>query len=387
MLDYAWKNILARKMRSILTCAGVAICAGLVIVTSGILGSQRRLMEEHAAAGVGKLYVQSPTGGRDYPPYASSINEREARQMLARDDLQESLSGPALFIALVPSPYPDNPPQVLVAGVEVGKEQAFTGSISDETHAKAGVASFADLAVVPARPVILGSGVHAYYEAEEGRTISVGDTISILEESFEVVGIFDKAADSAVDSAIVMPLPVAQAFFGREDSVSAVLMASRSVSLVPGIAQELMEHYPRLEVVTQEVRRKNAEAGLAVFRQFVDMVNYAVIVAAALMILSVMVMAVSERTKELGTLRAIGARKQAVLTMIMYESFILSLAGGTMGATIASFVLKYALDGDLFDALLLVRIVPVAIIIGVLSGLYPAWKATRVDPLEALQYE
>jgi ABC-type lipoprotein release transport system permease subunit len=84
MLDYAWKNILARKMRSVLTCVGVAVCVGLVIVTSGVLGSQTRMMEEHAAASVGKLYVQSPTGGRDYPPYASSINEQEARQMLAQ---------------------------------------------------------------------------------------------------------------------------------------------------------------------------------------------------------------------------------------------------------------------------------------------------------------
>lgn len=151
MLDYAWKNILARKTRSALTCIGVAICVGLVIVTSGVLGSQTRLMEEHAAASVGKLYVQSPTGGRDYPPYASSINEREARQMVMRDDLQESLSGPALFIALVPPLYPNNPPQVLVAGVETGKERAFTGSIADETHALAGVASFAGLAPRPSR--------------------------------------------------------------------------------------------------------------------------------------------------------------------------------------------------------------------------------------------
>jgi putative ABC transport system permease protein len=387
VFDYAWKNILARRVRTVLTCLGVAVCVGLVIATSGILGSQTRLMEEHAAASVGKLYVQSPTGGRDYPPIASSINEREARQILARDDLQEHLSTPALFVTLVPPPYPNNPPQVLVAGIDMAKEQAYTGSIAEETHPLQGVASFAESDDLPPRAVILGTAAHLYYESQEGHNLSVGDSISILGESFEIIGILDTSADAAVDNSVLMPLPVAQAFFGREGTVSAVLMAPRSVSQVPAIAAELQDRYPRLEVVTQEVRRQNAEAGIAVFRQFINVVNTAVVVAATLMVLSVMLMAVNERTKEIGTLRAIGAQRGIVLATVLGESFILSLAGCALGATLSSFILRYALAENLFDLGLVLRVIPIGAVISVLSGLYPAWNATRVNPLEALRTE
>jgi putative ABC transport system permease protein len=111
--------------------------------------------------------------------------------------------------------------------------------------------------------------------------------------------------------------------------------------------------------------------------------------------LNTMLMSVLERTREIGVLRALGWRRARVLGMILQESLVLGVVGGVCGifmglglgellgmvpGTYGSIDLTYAPQ-------LFVQAVVVALIAGVLGGLYPAWRATRMRPVEALRYE
>jgi putative ABC transport system permease protein len=115
------------------------------------------------------------------------------------------------------------------------------------------------------------------------------------------------------------------------------------------------------------------------------------LLAAGVGIMNIMLVSVTERTKEIGVRKAVGARKMTVLTQFLVESVVLSLTGGLFG------ILLGTIAGDSLAAWLSVAIVfpwgwaaagiLVCSAIGVIFGMYPAWKAANLDPIEALRYE
>jgi putative ABC transport system permease protein len=140
--------------------------------------------------------------------------------------------------------------------------------------------------------------------------------------------------------------------------------------------------------MSQKEMAKNMEDTLIKMRTFLGGIETTAILVAIVVVLVVMIMAVSERTREIGTLRAIGARKRTVLGLIVQESFILSFLGGVLGV-----LLGYLMNAIMYKGLIVIEAVEipqgiiVAVIAGVIGGIYPAWRATRVSPLEALRYE
>jgi len=98
------------------------------------------------------------------------------------------------------------------------------------------------------------------------------------------------------------------------------------------------------------------------------------------------VMAVFERTREIGTLRAIGAEAHTILVMVFAEIVMLTVVGGIPGA-ILTLPMATMMNTILPSPAQLAQIVLLAIVAGALGGLYPAWRAARVNPLEALRYE
>jgi putative ABC transport system permease protein len=108
-----------------------------------------------------------------------------------------------------------------------------------------------------------------------------------------------------------------------------------------------------------------------------------------------MFMSVFERTREIGTLRALGWRRRRVLWAVLKESLVLSLIGVLIGVTFSallSFTLRLIpMWGEaltiILSAALLLQALLIALVLGALGGLYPAWRASKLSPVEALRYE
>jgi putative ABC transport system permease protein len=145
--------------------------------------------------------------------------------------------------------------------------------------------------------------------------------------------------------------------------------------------------FPRFEVATDVDIRSEASRTLDMPNRFMGMISWTVFLAAIVMVTNVMLIAVRERTREIGTLAALGVRPTIVMLTILYESLVLTAIGGVLGIGLT---VPVAYAGDWAWILSYQEVVKVAFLVliaGVLAALYPAYRATRVSPVEALRYE
>jgi putative ABC transport system permease protein len=227
-----------------------------------------------------------------------------------------------------------------------------------------------------------------------------GDTLTILGETFTITGIFH-GGTALETGAVIMPLDQMQNISSREGKVTAF-----HVRLKPVPAGETYEQY--VAKVQKEIEalmpgiRAEAAAARAGNNQIVDMAHSVAWGTSSIALLigivgiaNTMAMSVFERTREIGVLRALGWKGRHVILLILTEAGVLGLAGGLLGILVglgalwilsimpqtASVVSLSVSPGHIVESLL------IAIGSGLVAGAYPAWRASRLSPVEALRYE
>ena len=383
MIDYAWKNITKRIGRSTLTVIGVTLMITLIITITGIVHSQKETMHQHASAGAGKIHIQPMLSGDTYPASGVDMVEEKAEELLTliADHIQIELSTKIVFFAIEPPPYPTNPPAVLLVGIEPGKEQAFTGSVANDVSPICGVESFTD--GDSNFPVILGQAAAAFY----GSNLQPGDSLDILGTNFTVAGILDNSADQNVNNALIVPLDDAQALLDKGDFVSSILLTQKRVGDDEKIINAIRSSHPEMSIVDNNTIRRNLNEGIKVFEGLINVISLVVIIGATLLIMTVTLITVKERTREIGVFRALGAPSHTIIISILWEIFILSSMGSIMGGIISGVVMRFALEQNIFDLNHILKFIPLAIGMTLVSGFIPALQISRIEPILSLRHE
>ena len=227
----------------------------------------------------------------------------------------------------------------------------------------------------------------------EALNMGVGDTIELSGSRYKIVGVYESGVSWEEMGGIISQRD-AQAFMGRPRKVGLYMVKvadpSKAADLVARINTEIPEVHAALsgEFVSQMPDISNVNA-------MVGSISFLAILVGGVGVLNAMLMAVLERTREIGVLRALGWRRRRILQMILTESLLLGLFGGLLGIVIA-FGLAFAINkvpvysGILqarWDLEIFIRAISVALFLGLLGGFYPALRATRLQPVEALRYE
>jgi len=253
----------------------------------------------------------------------------------------------------------------------------------------------------------------------------VGDEIEILGKAFEVIGVH---GSSGVEdrTTLYMNLSDAQALTDNTGYITTLHVFAENSEAVTDVASSISALHPELSVSTAQERLEelqalqssyttaleNAEASVSQMQTTAFGEIVVAVAATSLIVLFVMLYTVRERTKEIGTLKAIGFSNWTVMRQFMMEGVLLSLFAGVVGITIGS-IAAPALSGLLLPTVtqlgganvfgrplnttstLTISITPelmlialgASVLLGTLGSLYPAWRASRTRPAEAMRYE
>lgn len=228
------------------------------------------------------------------------------------------------------------------------------------------------------------------------RNLSLGDTIEWREEEFTVVGIMEETG-TMPDQLCVIPLDVARRTMKRPDVIMSIDVIPADPEQAEVLVELIEDEISGLEATSLTENIKQIKQSLAVFNVIMLSGAFLAAVVGGLAVINTMIMSVNERTREIGVKKAIGATNLDIIKEYLLEAAVIGLLGGVLGLALGTAMARLlnlsaaqSLGGtEIFTVT--PRLALLALLfaagLGSFSGLYPAWRAARLDPVEALRAE
>jgi putative ABC transport system permease protein len=251
---------------------------------------------------------------------------------------------------------------------------------------------------------VVAIGAHVAHPLDlDEPLIDLGDRIKIKsvvngvekELTLRVIAIIKETGSSFganLDDSITIPLKTAQQFYEVGGEFSYLIAQADSIDVVKLAAEGIEEKLgDRVTVVTAASAQEQIDSILGTIQSVLGGIAGISLVVAGVGIINTMTVSVMERTKEIGTMKAIGAKSPEVLLMFLTEAMLTGLIGGAIGAgfgfLLAGLIGRF-IDLPISSSLMLgMEVVLFAVITSVISGLYPAYRASNMNPVEALRHE
>lgn len=372
-LQLVWANLLGRPVRSLLTISGVAVAVGAVAALVGISsGLEQSLRDAYEGRGVDIIVLQ-----RGKLQQTSSVLPEELGEQIATlPGVASCTPGLTDVVALDDNDLLGVPLQGWPLGSHLLEQFK--------------VAVGSPLSDVGERQVLLGSAL------AESAGKQPGDSIDLLEgESFRVEGIFD-SSNVFENGAVVMPLEDLQELMLREEEVTTftIVAEKHDRAFVEQLQVEIEAAAPGLKAsLARDFATNSAETRIA--RSFAWLTSTVAIIIGAVGVLNTMLMAVYERTAELAMMRAVGWRRRSVQVLVLAEAMLLATVGAAVGIAgaigLLSILSRASSAGkmiatDLSPAVL-GQALTVALLLGLIGGLYPAYRAAKLNPIDGLRHD
>ena len=222
----------------------------------------------------------------------------------------------------------------------------------------------------------------------------IGDPIQIETKELKVVGIV-KGGAIVEDGSVILSLPLLQGILGSPNQINAIdirVTPSTTEGEIREVTQQIEQQVPEVRAVTLSEHLSHSEG----FRMVEAMswgTSLLAVLVGVLGVMNTMLMTVFERTHEICILLAVGWTRGRIMRMILYEAAMLGLLGGALGVTLGAIgvqilgatpAIRGLLKPDLSIALLGMAVL-IAVAVGIVSGLYPAWRSSRLNPSQTLQ--
>ncbi len=392
----ALSNLSHRKARTALTLLGVIIgiaaVVALISMGNGLSGS---VAEQLESLGTNRIFITPRGQSSGFGPPTSSAAELTDRDI----DIIENVKGvdialPVLF-RTVPVKIDDTTTFISAIGVPPDKSEEFFNDVESFD-----VAEGRQLRETDRTGVVVGSNVANLFAGD----IRVRSGIEIFSKQVRVVGILEPTGDQTNDNGMIMSIDLLRELVNDDEATSVVLVRAFGTAddvrqTAADIERELEDFHDEelFEAFTSEQLLNQITGVFGLLSIVLVGIASISLLVAGIGIMNTMLMNVLERTREIGVMKAIGATNKRVLSMFVVEAALIGLIGGIVG-TVLGYLIAFAFSGFAVNFVgLALRIVidpsivalglGFATIVGVVCGTYPAYRASKLDPVEALRYE
>jgi len=399
LIRVAGESIKKNKMRTLLTMLGIVIGVGAVIIMVAVgQGAQRGIANQINALGTNLLVVTAGASN------TSGVSQgAQAFNRLTIDDAEKLKREGTLFAGVTPVVV--TRVQVLAGGTNW--RTTITGVSTDFQIVRDWQTSsgdfFTDNDLRGMRKV-----------AVIGQTVAdnlfpgvdpVGSQIQIRNEPFDIVGVLAKKGQNAVgqdqDDIVIIPYTTAQTRLSGSTRIFQILVSATSQQDIAAAQQEvtaIMHESHKIGdgddgfTVRNQTEIANAAQGTTkIMTWLLASIASVSLIVGGIGIMNIMLVSVTERTREIGIRMAIGARGSDVLTQFLVESIVMSVLGGAVGLVVgvggASLVARFTGWSTEVPIAAIALAIGFSAAVGVFFGFYPAKKAAALDPIQALRYE
>lgn len=375
MWDLAISNIRRQRTRTFLTVLGIIIGIAAIVALGSISEGINADIQQSLELVGGKIVVSEEGASMFMMGFAGSDLTDENVETL------EDVSGVkdvAPILYHIGEMVSFGGPEWVAIGIGADKAEYFSGE-------KIRVLEGRDLEPGDGEVMVAGSNF------AEKQDLEVGDFFTLEETDLEVIGLLEESGISDIDNDFIVPIETMQDILDM-DNYQMIYVIPDDIRETEIIAERIEDADENFDALTSTDIARQAGEIVNQIRIFTLGVGAIAALVGGLGIMNTMIMAVLERRREIGVMKAIGATRRRILVHFLMEAALLSLIGGIVGIILGSIgamgmgmVMGFARMG--VTPALVLGSLGFALLLGIVGGFYPAWKASKLDPVEALRYE
>ena len=381
----SFRNLKRRRLRTVFTISGILVGIALMVVLLAMLnGMDTRLNEQVRGLTGADLTVYNSTtqsgGGQGsqsfiIQPY-DNINETNA-EIIKNISGVDAVSSTLTFNGFAKS---SNDTQLRINGIEPDSYNYVAGGIN--------VVNGSSLKQGDNNSIVIGKSVSTALGIGIGDKISIGRNEKYTKE-FTVVGIYETGM-GIMDAAGYISLDAAQNLEGKEGQVSNIQVKTKDPNEVDEITNVIPQKVHGVKVITQKSIIQKMTDMLNTIQIFVSSLGLIALLAGSFGVINTMLMSVYERTREIGILKAIGSRNIVIMKMFLVEAVLIGVISSTLGCVLGTIIIyTLPLTNDIMAPIISPSIIGIAMALGIavstIAGIYPAWRASKMNIVEAIK--
>jgi len=381
MWKIAFRNLLSKKTRTLLALTGLMIAVvgvvGLISISDGI----KSMVNESLGQLQGVQVVQKDS----LSPMMSKVDMEIVDEIESFPEVD--FVAPRVFgvaSSIDGKPFLSGGGFSMGAGEIIGIDPAIEGRSGKTGFSEAKITQGRFLKSSDAYSVVIGKTIADDYKK------MVGSVIELNGVRFKVVGIWTTGS-SSTDNTILMPIDIARKMLGFPSDKAAMLTVyTKDPAAVDSISKKIELRIDSVDAKTGTEYAQDITSVLGSLDVFFWAISLIAVVVGGVGILNTMLMSVMERFRDFGILKAIGWSNGNIVTLVISESIILGVVGGLAGLAVGYTLVEIAKPILGFPMQVTPTLAATAVILaaslGLIGGLYPARKASRLNPIEAIRY-